>query len=251
VFCPVLGRIDITGGAIIKWGMSVAKQLYELQELDLELESREQALAQVMAQLGEGQALFRARERLAAAKQRLEGLGHKQHTLEWEIADVSTKIAGAEEELYSGRTKNPKELSNLQHEIEVLKTKRSELEDQAIEVMEQVEAAAAAVGAMERELETLEAEWRAEQKKLAADKERLEAELERLKQKRATASSQVESEIVDFYAELKKQKGTAVALVEQGVCRGCRLSLSNAELQRARSGGLMQCSSCGRILFLA
>ena len=231
--------------------MSVAKQLYELQEVDLELESHEQALGQVVAQLGESRAVLSARSRLASENQRLEELGHKQHSLEWEIGDVTTKVAGAEEELYSGRTKNPKELANLQHEIEVLKAKRSELEDRAIEVMEQVEAATAGVGTTERELETLEAEWRAEQESLTADKERLEAELVRLKQKREMVSSQVDSEMVDLYGELKKQKGTAVARVEQGVCRGCRLSLSNAELQRARGGSLMQCSSCGRILFLA
>lgn len=231
--------------------MSVAKQLYELQEVDLELESHEQALGQVVAQLRESRAVLSARSRLVSENQRLEELEHKQHSLEWEIADVTTKIAKAEEELYSGRTKNPKELANLQHEIEVLKAKRSELEDRAIEVMEQVEAATAGVGTTERELETLEAEWRAEQESLTADKERLEAELVRLKQKREMVSSQVDSEMVDLYGELKKQKGTAVARVEQGVCRGCRLSLSNAELQRARGGSLMQCSSCGRILFLA
>jgi len=231
--------------------VSVAKQLYELQEVDLELESHEQALGQVVAQLRESRAVLSARSRLVSENQRLEELEHKQHSLEWEIADVTTKIAKAEEELYSGRTKNPKELANLQHEIEVLKAKRSELEDRAIEVMEQVEAATAGVGTTERELETLEAEWRAEQESLTADKERLEAELVRLKQKREMVSSQVDSEMVDLYGELKKQKGTAVARVEQGVCRGCRLSLSNAELQRARGGSLMQCSSCGRILFLA
>jgi predicted nucleic acid-binding Zn-ribbon protein len=231
--------------------VSVAKQLYELQEVDLELESREQALGQVVAQLGESQAVRSTRSKLASENQRLEELGHSQHSLEWEIDDVTTKIGRAEEELYSGRTKNPKELANLQHEIEILKVKRSELEDQTIEVMEQVEAATTSVGTMKRELETLEAEWRAEQEKLAADKERLEAELVRLKQRREAVSSQVDSELVDFYGELKKQKGTAVARVEQGVCRGCRLSLSNAELQRARGGSLMQCSSCGRILFLA
>ncbi|MEE8619379.1 MAG: C4-type zinc ribbon domain-containing protein [Dehalococcoidales bacterium] len=35
------------------------------------------------------------------------------------------------------------------------------------------------------------------------------------------------------------------------MCRGCRISLSAAELQQARSGSLVQCSNCGRILFLA
>jgi len=35
--------------------MSVVKQLYQLQEVELEIESNEQALAQIASQLGESQ----------------------------------------------------------------------------------------------------------------------------------------------------------------------------------------------------
>lgn len=231
--------------------MNVAKQLYELQEVDLTIEAREQALKQIVGQLGESQVVLNTRSKLASEEQRLEELGHKQHSLEWEIDDITTKITKAEEELYSGRVGNPKELANLQHEIEVLKAKRSELEDRTIEVMEQVEGAKTGVETLKGELKTLETEWQAQQEKLKVDKEHLEAELVSLKQKREAVSAQVDSGAVDFYLGLKKQKGTAVAKVEQGVCRGCRISLSNAEIQRARGSDLIQCSSCGRILFLA
>jgi predicted nucleic acid-binding Zn-ribbon protein len=231
--------------------MNITRQLYELQEVDLALEAQEQALKQVANQLGESQTVLSARGKLASESQRLEELRHKQHSLEWEIDDITTKITRAEEELYSGRTQNPKELANLQHEIEILKAKRSELEDGAIEVMEQIEAATLGTDTLKSELKTLEAEWQAQQGRLRADKEHLEAELASLRRKREALAAQVESETAAFYGELKKQKGTAVARVEQGVCRGCRISLSNAELQRARSGALIQCSSCGRILFLA
>jgi predicted nucleic acid-binding Zn-ribbon protein len=231
--------------------MNITRQLYELQEVDLALEAQEQALKQVANQLGESQTVLSARGKLASESQRLEELRHKQHSLEWEIDDITTKITRAEEELYSGRTQNPKELANLQHEIEILKAKRSELEDGAIEVMEQIEAATLGTDTLKSELKTLEAEWQAQQGRLKADKEHLEAELASLRRKREALAAQVESETAAFYGELKKQKGTAVARVEQGVCRGCRISLSNAELQRARSGDLIQCSSCGRILFLA
>ena len=42
--------------------MGVAKQLYQLQEVDLELESGEQALARITSQLGESQAVVAARK---------------------------------------------------------------------------------------------------------------------------------------------------------------------------------------------
>lgn len=231
--------------------MSVAKQLYELQEVDLELESREQALKQLASQLGESEVVLSAHHRLASEKQHLEDLRDRQHSLEWEIEDITAKINKAEEELYSGRIRNPKELANLQHEIEVLKAKRSEQEDRVLEIMEQAEAAAASVAALSGELEKLEAQWVTEQQKLEADVKQLEAAIADLKQRREVMSAQINAEAVEFYLGLKKQKGVAVVTVEQGVCRGCRLSLSNAELQRARSGDLIQCSSCGRILFLA
>ena len=39
--------------------------------------------------------------------------------------------------------------------------------------------------------------------------------------------------------------------VERGMCQGCRLALSTMELQRARSArGVVQCSSCRRILYV-
>ena len=231
--------------------MSVAKQLYELQEVDLELESHGQALKQLSSQLGESQTVLKVRRQLGMEGQHLEELKHGQHSTEWEIDGITTKLTAAEEELYSGRVRNPKELANLQHEIEILKARRNELEDKTLEIMEQAEVTTASTKTLKSELKTLEAEWQSQQRKLKTDMEQLRVMLANLKQKREEMSAQVDPTVVEFYGELKKQKGTAVAKVEQGVCWGCRIALSNAELQRVRGGGLMQCSSCGRILFLA
>ena len=78
----------------------------------------------------------------------------------------------------------------------------------------------------------------------------LKGELSELQRKRQLLSGEIDPQAVEFYEKLREQKGQTVAKVEQGICRGCRISLSSSELQRARSGNLVQCSSCGRILFL-
>ena len=231
--------------------MSVAKQLYGLQEVDLELESNEQALQQIMSQLGESQSVVRTREKLTLESQHLEELKHEQHSLEWEIDDVVTKLTTVEEELYSGRIRNPKELANLQHEASGLKAKRNQLEDKALEIMEQVELAVTNVGATSSELKTVEAEWHSQQQQLSTEMEQLKTILSDLKHKQQLLLAETDSQAVEFYYQLKEQKGQAVAQVEQGICRGCRISLPIAEMQRARSGNLVRCSSCGRILFLA
>lgn len=231
--------------------MGAAKQLYQLQEVDLELESNEQALKQITSQLGESQEVVRVRSRLISERQRLEELRRQQHSSEWEIDDITSKLTATEDKLYSGSVGNPKELANLQHEADGLKLRRSQLEDKALDVMEQVELAAGSVTTISSQLKTLEAEWQSQQQQLSSEMEKLKAVMSALQYKRQTLSAEIDPEAVELYHELKKQKGTAVAKVEQGICRGCGISLSASELQRARSGILTQCSSCGRILFLA
>ena len=87
--------------------MGVAKQLNQLQEVDLEIESNELALAQITSQIGESQAVVRARTKLRSEQQHLEELRQQQHSAEWEIEDLVNKLTTAEEKLYSGRIKNP------------------------------------------------------------------------------------------------------------------------------------------------
>ena len=230
--------------------MGIAKQLYQLQEVDLEVESNEQALRQKVSQLGESQAVLRAQSKLASEQQRLDELRHQQHSAEWEIDDIVSKLAAADEQLYSGRIRNPKELTNLQHEADMLKAKRDQLENSVLEIMDQVELAEASVVATGSEVEKLEAEWHSQQQQLSADIEALKSKVSALQHKRQLLSAEIDSQAVEVYDELRKQKGQAVAKVEQGICRGCRISLPTTELQQARSGDLMQCGSCGRVLFL-
>jgi len=231
--------------------MNLARQLYQLQELDIEIESDERALGRVTSQIGESKAVLEARSKLQSEQQHLEELKHQQHSAEWEIDDIATRIATAEESLFSGRVKNPKELASLQQDVEMLKKRRGQLEEQALGIIDQVEQSEAGVARISGELKTLTADWQRRQKQLADEKTRLQTALVDLKQKWQLLSAEIEPETVEFYQQLRKGKGTAVARVEQGICRGCRISLPTTDLQRARGNKLVHCSSCGRILFLA
>jgi len=231
--------------------MTVLRQLYQLQELDQALESSIKALEQVKSQIGQSREVLGVKDKLASERKRLEELEKKQHSTEWEIDDFKTKIAGVEESLYSGRITNPKELSSLQHEVEGLKSRCNQLEDKTLELMEQVEQTETDVSGLETKLKTLEVEWSGEQERLSGEAEKLKSAISDFENKRELLLADIDAEAVGIYQDLKKQKGQAVAKVAQGICGGCRISLSVSELQRVRSGSLIQCSSCGRILFLA
>jgi predicted nucleic acid-binding Zn-ribbon protein len=133
----------------------------------------------------------------------------------------------------------------------MLKTRRGQLEEKALGVIDQVEQSEAAVASISGELKTLTADWQRQQKQLADEKTKLQTALADLKGRWQILSAEIEPETIEFYQQLRKGKGTAVARVEQGICRGCRISLPTTDLQRARGNKLVHCSSCGRILFLA
>jgi len=230
--------------------MSGAKQLYQLQEVDLEIESSEQALSRITSQLGESQEVVKARNRLALEQQRQAELERQQHSVEWEIDDLGNKVTILEQKLYGGGVTNPKELTNLQHEVNGLKARRNQLEDKALEIMDQVEVTEASVATISNGFKKLEAEWHNQQQQLSIEMEQLKTTLSHLEDKRQLLSAKIDPQALNFYRELRKQRGQAVANVEQGICRGCGISLPTAELQQARTGSLVQCSSCGRILFL-
>ena len=231
--------------------MNVAQQLYQLQETDLEIDSNERSLRQITGQIGESETLIKAGDKLASEKQRREELHHQQHTTEWEIDDLTAKIKPVEEKLYSGRIINTKELSNLQHEVDNFKSHRSQLEDKALEIMEQVELSEASTATASEELKKAEAEWQGQQQQLSADMEQVKALLSDLRNKRQALWGKIDPHITELYQQLIKQKVTAVVKVEQGICVGCRISLSTATLQQVRGGNLVQCTNCGRILYLA
>jgi predicted nucleic acid-binding Zn-ribbon protein len=230
--------------------MSITKQLYQLQELELQIEAKEKAVQRMTAELGESQALLRARITLAERRKRLEDLLTEQRSLEWEIEDITGKVNGFEKDLYSGRIKIPKELTSLQQEVGALKAKRTVLEDKALVVMEEADKTRQEVSRLVADLDTVENECRSQQDALKTQIDSEKRSLVDLTGKQQALAREIDGPTLQLYRTLRQQKGSAVARVEQGICRGCRISLPVQELQSVRSGTLVQCSSCGRILYL-
>jgi predicted nucleic acid-binding Zn-ribbon protein len=231
--------------------VSVTKQLFQLEELDTDIEQTEQSLALKTGQLGKREALDNLQERLTAGEKALEELGHRHHDAEWQVDDALSKIAAAEQQLYGGKITNPKELSSLQHEVNTLKGIGDQLETKALEIIEEVEDAEKNVATLTEEYRKLEEEWRRQQQELTGEIEQLNKNLADLGQKRQQLTGQIEPTALGLYEKIRQQKKPAVAKVEQGICRACRISLSASVLQKARGGQPVQCGTCGRILFIS
>jgi predicted nucleic acid-binding Zn-ribbon protein len=99
-------------------------------------------------------------------------------------------------------------------------------------------------------LEDFEQKWTEEIKDLTAQKEREESKSQELSVKRESLISGIDASAIELYEGLQSRKGEAVVKVVQGRCQGCRISLAMSEWQKAKSGTVVQCSSCSKILYL-
>jgi predicted nucleic acid-binding Zn-ribbon protein len=91
--------------------MTLVKRLYDLQQIDIDIQREQEALDDINRQLGESEALLQAKAELLAGQEHLDEMEKQQRDVEWEIEDLRTSIAQVNDKLYSGATKNPKELS--------------------------------------------------------------------------------------------------------------------------------------------
>jgi predicted nucleic acid-binding Zn-ribbon protein len=231
--------------------VSKAESLYRLQTLDLEIAEKTNRRQEIEASLGESEALRKARRLLQAEEQQLAEFQKRLRRQEMDLRSLSSKIAAEEKKLYGGRIKNPKELASLQEEVKYLKRNKSEMEDEMLETMLEIEDGEAEVAAKRERLQEIEAQWSREQADLREEQAALQARLDGLAGQRKALRASIDDRDLVVYEELRRRKGgLGVALLVGGLCQGCSVTLPSGEVQKARrSQDLAFCSNCGRILY--
>ncbi|MGQ9546710.1 MAG: zinc ribbon domain-containing protein [Dehalococcoidia bacterium] len=230
--------------------MRLVEQLYKLQQVDLEIRTRQQELSEIASKLSDDNALVAAESRLASWKQQLHSTREKQMSVEWELEDLQEKVRQIESRLYGGKTKDTKELVNLEREVKGLKNQIRVKEDAILELMGQVEELEAEARATDEDCKRLRQQWEHKRETLGQRKREVEAALLELQKGRDKVVERIVPEMLNIYERLKLAKGQAVVKVERGKCQGCHITVPTSQWQKAKAGDLIQCNSCGRILYL-
>jgi len=228
--------------------MSVASRLRQLQVADLEIKEKRRILHDIISRLERSEAVASAEAELSALEARLTSARGNQRQLEYDVDDTTAKVRDLNNRLYSGSVHNPKELLSLQQEIAGIRKHLSEKEEALLDAMGALEAMEADAAAVRARVTQLREEWERQKEGLNAERSSIESALARLLEVRQTARLELGDEVTRLYDHLAQTKGVAVVQVEQGRCRGCNLTVPTGLWQRARSGEMVQCASCGRIL---
>jgi predicted nucleic acid-binding Zn-ribbon protein len=229
----------------------VAAALFQLQQIDLELERLSAEQQSITQSLQENAQVRKLRSEERTAQQQLQSALQAQKEAEWTLEDLTRRLNVQEQRLYSGAVTNPKELHAVQQEVENLRGQRSRQEDKTLEIMDTVESLEESVRQKMEALKQAEAFWTQESAVLVLRREQLEERTRSTQEKRTQQASRIDAAILDRYNTMRRSKqGRAVSKVEQNSCQWCRVILTPSELQRVRvSSELQTCTNCGRILY--
>jgi predicted nucleic acid-binding Zn-ribbon protein len=231
--------------------MSLALQLYRLQQIDSRLN-------QVTTRLSAIQALLENNAELQAARQILESARTEQHeaekvlkTAEYTANSQRVKLEQVESSLYSGKIQNPKELQDLQNEIAALKRHLAILEDNQLEAMLAAEAANAKLAEAQEDLQVTHGKVIGENAALQTEQNSLQKESDNLNAQRLAVLPVISADVLELYDSLRqKRSGMAVSQVIENSCDTCGSSLTPGYAQSVRtSAQLVHCPMCGRILY--
>lgn len=231
------------------------EQLLVVQDLDLTLlQLRHKAANHELAAAIVGVEEELASTELIAAEisERKTVLETAQEVLDTDVESIKTRRAEIEVKLYDGSVTGTKDLLALQDEAKTISQRQSEIEDDELEIMEQIES-------VETELEPVTETIRGHivtrgEHQAALEKALAEIgnEIERLDGERTTASSSIQSELLATYDALREDLGgVAVARLVGSTCDGCHMSLSAVAFDRIKrldDDAVMNCDQCGRLL---
>ena len=232
--------------------MTTVKQLYALQEVDLDLDRVYKALEKVEDEMKIGISIETLEVALREEEDRLQDVEVRRSESELEAEGRRERSETLETQLYNGTMVSARDLEALQQEAANVRHQIEQDEALSLELSIQAEESQMRCASLGQQLADTRAKWESLQEELNQRATNLRAEQGEYERQRELLASRFDPATLQRYETLRKSKGgRAVAKVERDLCQGCRMSLPTQLRQRVKSGRqAVNCSSCGRMLFV-
>ncbi len=230
--------------------MSEVAALYRLQALELDIIERAKRIKAINAQLEDVEALREAEAENEERQAALEAAEARVRDMELEIASAVDKRQSAETRLYSGEATHPKELQDMQMEVEALTRRKSVLDDELLklnterdDIRSKAEDAAARCSQAREEHER-------DSKALLDEKATLKDSVNQLLAQRKASVATIPEQAFQTYNSMRAAKSNRpVAVLKDRACTICGIEQNYIVITAiSRGDDLVNCQNCGRIL---
>jgi hypothetical protein len=230
-------------------------RLLDLQALDTALDRlthRRRSLPE-LAEIDELQArVIRLADDIVLLETEDSDLSREQSKVDADVDLVRSRMERDKQRLDSGQVGSPRELENLQSEIESLHRRQGELEDVELEVMEKREVAQGRLDELRQEREQTTLTLSDTEQRRDTTWAEIDAEADKTATQRAELGGSLPTDLVALYEKVRSASaGVGAAALHRGRCEGCHLQLNTTDLNRIREADadeVLRCEECRRIL---
>ena len=233
----------------------------EQQSLILELQLLDNEIMQAntkLKSLPEIEQLLHIEKRVTAANDELSVVKGESDQIalelrrgEVDVETVTDRIKKDEARLSSGNA-TPKELEQLQHEVESLKKRQEALEEIELEIMIRNDAVIARKNTLTTDLTSLQTLKDEISGRLQSATDEINKVIAEKNTARTLVAGKIEKALLDLYEKIRGNGGgVGAAALVGNKCNGCNLAINAVEMERIKSlakDELLRCEECRRIL---
>jgi predicted nucleic acid-binding Zn-ribbon protein len=190
------------------------------------------------------------RDLQVAAQTQISDIKVELSRSESDVEQVATRLERDEKRLADGST-GAKDLEKLQHEVQTLITRRSELEEVELEIMMRIDGIKARLDELKAEEVTLISQSAEIETLKKSATQGIEVEIASTVAERASTVATVDKTLLELYEKIRASSGTGAAAMREGKCDGCHLSINGVELNRLKTlaqDEVVRCEECRCIL---
>lgn len=227
------------------------RRLVELQQIDTLLFQLNQEKSGIPDQLKELESNFEEKKNnLLSLEEKLKKLELRRKEEELEIRSKEENIKKFQIQLFSLKTN--KEYQAMIKEIEGLKAEVSIIEEEAINLLDEIDNLETDINKEKENLKIEENKYLQEKRKIEERANQIDQSLEDLEFKRKQKTPEVENKILSLYERILKNRDyLAIVLVKEGACKGCNMTVTPQIINEIKMNDrIVSCEICNRILYL-
>lgn len=226
--------------------------LIELQELDLQIRGLEEKKAEVPRKIDyAGKELYSCLESLESLKRDAEQIEKERRQRERDTEEVRGALTKIQQK--SVEVKTNKEYAAVVTEVEFLKEKIFNAEEEILALMEKAEEKRVQIHLKEESASGKKLEFEREKSELLKEDQALDNELGEYRKGREGLVANLDKSLYRTYQRVVSMRGgLGVARIREGICQGCHLRVRPQLVVEVKSRtAIIQCSNCDRFLYWA